>query len=122
MSQNSCIPFIICGLLEHFFSEHRSEYHNGDIDWLLKLSNEKVMWRCSHIRILTDNAQHGIPFGVVKHYLLRVLVHDRNQEGNNITLANFNAEVINIYEIIATSVPMSPHNVTALYSLLCYYL
>ena len=65
------------GLLDHFLSEHRSQFHPVDIDWLLELASEKVVWEQQHIQVLTDDASDSVPFGVIKHYLLRVLTHEK---------------------------------------------
>ena len=88
----NCFKFtIIHRLLEHFFSKQRSKHHQEDVTWLIELSNERTP---TNIKILTDGAKHGIPFGVVKHYLSRVLTHDLNPKGNNISFMNFSKEVI----------------------------
>ena len=95
-----CVEFIIRGLLEHFFSKHRPHYHRVDIDWLLKLANEGVKWKQKPIRVFTDDVEHGIPLGVVKHYLLMVMTHEENPERKNITFADFNKEVRNAVAVI----------------------
>ena len=63
----------------------------ADVQWLIQFSNGNVALK--DITILTDSTDHGVPFGVVKHYLTRVLIHDENPKGEDITLMHFNEEV-----------------------------
>lgn len=103
--QQFVISDIVHGLLEHFFSAQRSEYHSDDVKWLIQLSNEKFYVKRRPIRILTDNIKQGIPFGVAKHYLTRVITHAKNPEGNDVTLRGFCEEVTQCYGVLATITP-----------------
>ena len=89
-SQKEYMCIALRALLDHFFSEHRSQYSLVDIDWLLELASEKVEWRQQHIKVLTDNASDGAPFGVIKHYLFRVLTRKKCLEGKKEHFAGFN--------------------------------
>ena len=98
-SQKIYVYIVLHDLMDHFFSEHRSQFHSRDIDWFLDLASEKIEWKQQHIRILTDNSSDGIPFGVIKHYLLRVMTHEKNVDGRNTHFAGFNKQVsqMNMY-------------------------
>lgn len=92
-SQSEYVQIVLHGLLDHFFSEDRSRFHSEDIAWFLELACEKIEWKHQHIQVFTDNASDGIPFGVIKHYLLRVMTHEKIADGRKTHFAGFNKQV-----------------------------
>ena len=91
-SQKETVYVVLHGLLDHFFSEHRSRFHSEDVNWFLELASEKIEWKRQYIRIFTDNASDGIPFGVIKHHLLRVMTHEKIVDGRKVHFAGFNKQ------------------------------
>ena len=100
---------VIQGLLEHFFSEHRCYYHKKDVQWVLKLANEEIVWKCKPVKVFTDSTSTGIALGVVKNYLLRILHQQSSCDKRTSTaLTLFNPEVCALQLINQSSFTDTP--------------
>ena len=77
---------IMEGLFDHFFSEHRLQYEQSDVQWFLKLVNREFHWPKSSIQSMSSGASASknvldqLSDGVLRLYLHRILKPSPLQE------------------------------------------